>query len=192
MGGNVSFFTFFSDQKIADQFAVRRMFRWYMAIYRQLIEWTILNTGVIVRERVGGKKKWSGEAIICIPVSISIAPVISLLGLRLKLSIAEDLAKMGECKRNQHTEDSDYDDTFVDNHENKIRLRCDVLHLPVIAKSRSACRAHIKRKSTKYYCKTCKKYLCLGLCWKYYHSRHNYLVDDPLCKGKIIHPNCVD
>lgn len=54
----------FSDQKTADQFAVRRMFRWYMPIYRQFIEWTILNTGVIVRERPNGKRKWSGVLVV--------------------------------------------------------------------------------------------------------------------------------
>lgn len=109
----------------------------------------------------------------------------------MKLAIAEDLAKMGARKATVCQSESDSDEPLTE-HLDKIRLRNDLFHLPLVAKTRSACRAHMQRKTTRFFCKTCNRYLCLGKCWKYYHRRVNYLVNDSNCTGKLIHIHCID
>lgn len=168
----------FSDQKIADQFAVRRMHRWYMPLFRQMIEWSILNTGVELREQKDGKKIWSG--------------------LKLKISIAEDLAFLGKRLNAAETlpgaeeESDDSAEGPTVPVANAIRLRKDVCHVPEELKSRLVCRVHKQRKLTRYQCLTCKKAMCLGRCWRMYHTKAEYIFDDDNCSGKVIHLKSLD
>lgn len=173
----VSYPIYFSDQKIADQFAVRRMHCWYMPIFRQFIEWSILNAGVVLRERKDGKKQWTG--------------------LNLKMAIAKDLAFLG--KKPAASTDNETLDLNSDSDEgcetlllNPVRLRKDLTHIPSERSKRLVCRVHKQRKLTRYQCLTCKKAVCLGKCWLLYHSRKDYVWDDPNCTGKVIHPKSID
>lgn len=164
----------FRDQKIANQFAVRRMFRWYMPLFRQFLEWSILNTGVILRERPKGKKLWSA--------------------INLKLKLAEQLSFLGEETvepANNITVGSDRESQPEDE-PTKTCLRRDVLHVPDFLKRRRACRVHMQRKTTSLYCCTCNRALCSKECWIRYHSKINYLLNDNSCRGKILHRTARD
>lgn len=157
------------------------MFRWYMPVFRQMIEWSILNTGVVLRERPNGKKLWTG--------------------LNLKMALATDLAFLGKTvalpstqlspvlNASQDSISTDEDDRYS---LKKIRLQRNILHVPVERTNRLACRVHKQRKVTRFFCDTCKKPMCLGICWKRYHSKVNYLFDDMNCKGKLIENKTVD
>lgn len=150
-----------------------------MSIFRQLIEWSILNTGVFMRERPKGKVIWSG--------------------LNLKVQLSKELAILGDetgsFSGDKSSCDSEVDDDDEDagmQFPDKIRLQKGVCHVPVQLKSRLACRAHKQRKLTRYFCQTCKKALCLSACWLQYHTKVNYLVDQPSLKSPIIHLTPVD
>lgn len=161
----------YSDQKIADQNATRRMRRWYMPIFRQLVEWAVLNTGVILRQRPNGKLKWSS--------------------LHLKVELATELAFLG---REEETSDSDSSESQDEDCvvSDKIRLQRNRCHTPCIRRKRVECRAHMQRKLTRYFCSVCKKGLCLGTCWTLYHSKRNYLYNDETSSAKVIHFEATD
>lgn len=155
------------------------MHRWYMPVFRQMIEWSILNTGVEMRERPNGKKLWSG--------------------LNLKLSIAQDLAFLGKKtdetfgESNLNSQQNSDDDGEIEiMATNSVRLRKDMCHVPEEQKKRLVCRVHKQRKLTHFYCSTCKKAMCLGICWRRYHTKKNYLFDDDKCTGKVIHTKNTD
>lgn len=172
----------FRDQKIADQHATRRMFRWYMTIFRQFIEWSVLNTGVVLRKRCNGKKEWTG--------------------LKLKITLAEDLFRLSELYESvqmqdnsesqlQETDDSE-GETLDQVVPPKIRFDKTVCHVPIEKPTRSNCTAHMKRKATRFFCSVCKKYLCPGICWKWYHTKKNYLYDDKYVASKVMHRRAKD
>lgn len=166
----------FSDQRIADQFATRRVARWYLPLFRQYLEWSVLNTGTILRSRSDADKKyWSGIVM--------------------KQQLAEELAFLGNKDVDLSVE-SDRDGTESDSendfHPSKIRLQRHLHHTPIVMGKRKACRAHKQRKLTRYACSTCKKSLCLGYCWKKYHSKLDYLFDDPGCHGKMYNTKLLD
>lgn len=147
------------------------MRRWYMPIFRQLVEWTVLNTGVILRERPKGKLKWSS--------------------LKLKVEIASELALLGSNKETSNSEEvsSGSEDWTISDKKRLQRHRC---HVPCIRQKRVVCRAHMQRKMTRFFCAVCDRGLCLGVCWKLYHSRLNYLYNDETCSGRVIHYEPVD
>lgn len=161
----------FRDQKIADQNATRRMHRWYMPLFRQFIEWSVLNTGVILREREKGKLLWTG--------------------INLKRTLAKELSILGQMETVSRV-DMKETDSETEHCETKIRLQKHLLHVPVIQKQRRACRVHKQRKATNLECKVCKKYMCSNICWQRYHSKIDYLLDDPDCTGKVIHRSSID
>lgn len=116
----------------------------------------------------------------------------------LKIEIAKDLLRLSELTADAETAanevNSGMDELTSSNEEEagqmepeKLRLNRDVCHVPVERKSRSNCAAHMQRKAVRFYCIVCKKYLCLGQCWKLYHSRRNYLYDDPDSTSAVIH-----
>lgn len=147
------------------------MRRWYMPVFRQLLEWAVLNTGVILRQRPKGKLKWSS--------------------INLKVELATELAFLGT--------ENDTDDSSVQTSDSndladseKVRLQRHHCHVPCARQKRVVCRAHMQRKMTRFFCSLCNKGLCLGLCWKLYHSKLNYLYDDENCKGKLIHLEPID
>lgn len=156
------------------------MRRWYMVLFRQYIEWSIMNTGVILRERPGGKKRWTG--------------------LNLKMAIAEQLAFLGRGTDQPQTQqivtfeplsDDDVEEAGQSSAK-KLWLSKKVCHVPIEQSSRRECRVHKQRKMTRFFCSTCKKALCLGECWERYHSKTNYLWLDPNCKGKVINNKKID
>lgn len=153
------------------------MARWYMPLFRQYLEWSIVNTGVILRQRRDGKKIWSA-----INLKLKLAEQLSFLGKEEEPSISELSEELSE---------DDGSDTNLDRHLNAIRLQRNILHTPGFIKRRLACRVHRQRKDTQLQCMTCKKPLCSSYCWKRYHSKVKYLYDDPGCRGKVIHNrNC--
>lgn len=144
------------------------MRRWYVPVFRQLLEWTVLNTGVILRQRPKGKLIWSA--------------------LKLKVELATQLAHLGsDVSEETNRSSSDADDS-----NDRVRLQRHHCHVPVERRQRVVCRAHVQRKETRFFCSVCKKGLCLGKCWKLYHSKLNYLFDDTECKGKRIHEATID
>lgn len=178
---------YFSDQKIADQHATRRMHRWYMVAFRQFIEWSILNTGVILRNRPNGKKTWTG--------------------LNLNITLAKDLFRLSELSESVEAvapqpvpveledlvENSDNSDELENQFEPlKVRFDKSICHVPVERAIRRNCAAHRQRKNTRFYCVTCRKFLCLGMCWKLYHTKRNYLFDDPDSTAVVVHETPVD
>lgn len=154
------------------------MRRWYMPLFRQMIEWSVLNAGVVLRERPGGKLLWTG--------------------LELKLSLAKDLANLGrrvdrplplQPAAGASSSSDELDEPLL---TNKLRLRRDLCHTPIERMPRMECRVHLQRKMTRYFCQTCDKAVCLGTCWTRYHTKLHYLFDDPNCKGKKIFKKTID
>lgn len=149
-----------------------------MPVFRQMIEWSILNAGVEMRERPNGKKLWSG--------------------LNLKMSIAQDLAFLGKKTDPELPAALNLNDMDSDDNEGEpvvvhgVRLRKDICHIPEERSNRLVCRVHKQRKLTRFYCGTCKRAMCLGKCWRRYHTKKNYLFDDSSCSGKVIHSTIVD
>lgn len=123
-----------------------------------------MNTGVVLRERPNGKLKWSS--------------------LTLKVELATQLAFLGSETETSNSDDS-HDDALL--YSDKIRLQKNLCHTPCIRPKRVECRAHIQRKLTRYYCSVCEKGLCLGTCWRLYHTKHNYLYNDETSSAKVIH-----
>lgn len=149
-----------------------------MPLFRQYLEWSILNTGVILRDRPGGKKKWTG-----LNLKIEIAKQL------LELSNLYENLKVGQCVESGLLEceiSSDSGEDIALNLPTKIRLDCSICHVPAERSVRSNCCVHKQIKATRYYCLVCKKYLCLGLCWKLFHSKIKYLYDDSSCKSKTV------
>lgn len=144
------------------------MRRWYVPVFRQLLEWAVLNTGVILRQRPKGKLEWSA--------------------INLKVELATQLSHLGS----EISEEETGDELSADEADGRSRLQRHVCHVPVMKKKRVVCRAHVQRKMTRYFCSTCNKGLCLGLCWKLYHTKVNYLFEDAACTGKRIHLQPID
>lgn len=136
-----------------------------------------MNTGVILRERKNGKKVWSA--------------------IKLKSTLAEQLAYLGKEDNadNEMIIPEDGTHGLDDGNrelKNPVRLQRSVCHTPIELQKRGNCRAHKQRKTTRYYCKGCKKYLCLDQCWENYHSKRHYIVDDINCTGTVLHQTSID
>lgn len=169
--GNLS--PYFSDQKIANQNSVRRMRRWYMPLFRQYLEWSILNTGVILRQRPKGKLIWSA--------------------IKLKLELAEELQFLGRKETQLNAGGPDVSsDSACEGSPGRLRLRRDILHVPGIASKRIVCRVHKQRKATRLRCLTCSKAICSSICWKRYHKKRLYLFDDPNSTSKVVNIRNID
>lgn len=107
------------------------MSRWYMPLFRQYLEWSVLNTGVILRERCRGKKIWSG--------------------IRLKLERAKQLAYLGRpvTTETRHTDPASSDISEPENSPQKARMSRNVVHVPGQLLKRKACCVHCQGKTTK-------------------------------------------
>lgn len=143
-----------------------------MPLFRQYLEWSILNTGVILRQRPNGKKVWSA--------------------IKIKLELAEELAFLG-CKENESQSSANVtSDSAAETSPDRHRLRRDILHVPGFAKTRISCRVHKQRKATSFRCLTCGKAICSSLCWERYHKKRFYLFDDPNSTAKVVNKRNVD
>lgn len=110
--------------------------------------------------------------------------------------LAGDAARIADAAANVSSsgtgESSDNEEEEQQIEPEKIRLNRDLCHVPVERKSRSNCAAHMQRKAVRFYCIICKKYLCLGHCWRMYHSKRNYLFNDPDSTSAVIHTEPTD
>lgn len=148
-----------------------------MPIFRQFIEWSVLNTGVILRERPRGKKIWTA--------------------LKLKCTLAEQLAFLGSERQDEDRANSSEEEHSSEDNDDRVllnpmRLQKHVCHVPEQRKKRGNCRVHRRRKTTRFFCKTCNRYMCLNVCWKNYHTKRKYIYDDPSCVGRVLHETAVD
>jgi len=151
-----------SDQKVANQKEHHRQRKWYMPLFYQMIEWTVVNTGVFLRERKGGKKDWSAR--------------------KLKVHLAEEMARKGGVEPHPLTVAPLPHAPVPPAGARalvKIRLDRNLDHFPVTDCNRARCVAHVQRAPTYLRCSTCAVPLCADECWRKFHTEVDYLFDDP-------------
>lgn len=145
------------DQKLAMYLLERkRGLKWYIKVFKRLLNISILNTYIIYCSNIGQRKKLTHRQF------------------RYQLA-AELLQRFGEivtprtrsnaihCDRLNRSLDhfpdhSEIGGDRVSKQNKKKRGRC------------TRCSANKKRTDTSVFCSQCKVYLCVGQCWREYHT----------------------